>query len=92
MERFMKFSAKFVAILLLLALLPFVLAYVLGLFFQTTEYWFWVKVCRFVVLFMIVIVPMLVQQWRENQRFFVKWVLLLLMYAVVNTFLWVKGF
>ena len=92
MERLMKFTAKFVAMLLLLALIPFILAYLIGLVFTTSEYWFWVKVCRFAVLGLIIVVPMLVQQWRENQRFFLKWVFFLLLYVVVTTYLWVKGF
>ncbi len=92
MERLMKFTAKFAAVLLLLALIPFILAYLIGLVFTTSEYWFWVKVCRFAVLGLIIVVPMLVQQWRENQRFFLKWVFFLLLYVVVTTYLWVKGF
>ena len=92
MERLMKFTAKFSAMLLLLALIPFILAYLIGLVFTTSEYWFWVKVCRFAVLGLIIVVPMLVQQWRENQRFFLKWVFFLLLYVVVTTYLWVKGF
>lgn len=92
MERFMKFIAKFLALVLLLAGLPFVLAYFIGLMFSTSQYWLMVKICRFVVLGLIIVVPMLVQRWRENQRFFIKWVELLLVYVIITTFLWVKGF
>lgn len=92
MEKFMKFIAKFLALIVLLAIVPFILAYLFGLLLPTTDYWLMVKISRFVVLGLIVVVPLLIQKWRENQRFFLRWVGFLVLYAIVNTFIWVKGF
>lgn len=92
MERLFKWSAKVSAFVLLLVLIPFILAYFIGALFPSADYWLLIKICRVVVLALIIVVPMLVRRWRENQRFFVKWVGLLLLYAVVTTFLWAKGF
>lgn len=88
----MKFIAKFLALIVLLAIVPFILAYLFGLLLPTTDYWLMVKISRFVVLGLIVVVPLLIQKWRENQRFFLRWVGFLVLYAIVNTFIWVKGF
>lgn len=92
MEKFMKFIAKFLALIVLLAIVPFILAYLFGLLLPTTDYWLMVKISRFIVLGLIIVVPLLIQKWRENQRFFLRWVGFLVLYAVVNTFIWVKGF
>lgn len=92
MERLFKWLAKASAFILLLVLIPFVLAYVIGSFFSSVDYWLLTKICRIVVLALIIVVPMLVRRWRENKRFFVKWVGFLLLYVVVTTFLWAKGF
>lgn len=92
MEKIMITISKFSAFIVALAFLPFVFAYFIGLFLGVTDYWLVVKICRLVILALIIIVPMLVQHWRENQRFFIKWVGFLLLYVVITTFLWVKGF
>lgn len=92
MEKLFKLLAKASAFVLLLVLIPFILAYVVGSFQTSADYWLLTKICRVVVLALIIVVPMLVRRWRENQRFFVKWVGLLLLYVVVTTFLWAKGF
>lgn len=92
MEKVMKLGAKFLALVILLAAIPFVFAYFIGFMFETTNYWLWVKVMRVVVLALIIFVPMLVQKWRERQRFFFNWVMFLLLYVVVTMFLWIKGF
>lgn len=92
MEKIMIAISKFSAFIVALALLPFVVAYFIGLFFGVTNYWLVVKVSRVVILGLIIVVPMLVQHWRENQRFFIKWVGFLLLYVIITTFLWVKGF
>lgn len=92
MERLFKWTAKMSAWVLLLVLIPFVMSYLLGMILPTSDYWLLTKICRVIVLALIVVVPMLVQHWRENQRFFLKWVGFLLLYVIVTTFLWVKGF
>lgn len=92
MERLFKWSAKVSAFVLLLVLIPFILAYFIGAVLPSVDYWLLTKICRVFVLALIIVVPMLVRRWRENQRFFVKWVGLLLLYVVVTTFLWAKGF
>lgn len=92
MERLFKWSAKVSAFVLLLVLIPFILAYFIGVLLPSVDYWLLTKICRVVVLALIIVVPMLVRRWRENQRFFAKWVGLLLLYVVVTTFLWAKGF
>ena len=70
MERLFKWTAKMSAWVLLLVLIPFVMSYLLGMILPTSDYWLLTKICRVVVLALIVVVPMLVQHWRENQRFF----------------------
>lgn len=92
MEKLFKWFAKVSSWILVLVLVPFILAYMLGMLFTAADYWFLTKICRLIVLALIVVVPMMVKRWRDNQRFFLKWVSFLLLYVVVTTFLWIKGF
>ena len=92
MEKLFKWFAKVSLWILVLVLVPFILAYMLGMLFTVADYWFLTKICRLIVLALIVVVPMMVKRWRDNQRFFLKWVSFLLLYVVVTTFLWIKGF
>lgn len=92
MEKLFKWFAKVSSWILVLVLVPFILAYMLGMLFTAADYWLLTKICRLIVLALIVVVPMMVKRWRDNQRFFLKWVSFLLLYVVVTTFLWIKGF
>ena len=92
MEKLFKWFAKVSSWILVLVLVPFILAYMLGMLFTAADYWLLTKICRLIVLVVIVVVPMMVKRWRDNQRFFLKWVSFLLLYVVVTTFLWIKGF
>lgn len=92
MEKIMKFISGSLAVILLFALIPFIAAYLIGLFLPTSDYWLVIKICRVLILLLIIGVPMMVPGWRENQRFFIKWVGVLLLYVIVTTFLWAKGF